>query len=64
MQRYNITNWVETQKKLKWRQALRIATQSPDRWTRKAAEWNLGLINSGLHRLRQWVVSIFGESCG
>ena len=37
---YNITNWVETQKNLKWRQALRIATQNPDRWTRKAAEWN------------------------
>ena len=44
--RCNITNWVETQKKLKWRQALRIATQSPDRWTRKAAEWNPGLIIS------------------
>ena len=25
---YNIINWIETQKKLKWRQALRIATQS------------------------------------
>ena len=43
---YDITNWVETQKKLKWRQALRIATQRPDRWTRKAAEWNPGLIIS------------------
>ena len=39
----HITNWVETQKKLKWRQALRIATQSPDRWTRNAVEWNPGL---------------------
>ena len=36
---YNITNWVETQN-LKWRQALRIATQKPDRWTRTADEWN------------------------
>ena len=39
----NITNWYETQKKLKWRQAVRIATQSPDRWTRNSAEWNPGL---------------------
>ena len=36
----NITNWVETRKKLKWRQAVRIATQNPDRWTRKAVAWN------------------------
>ena len=43
---YNITSWVETQKKLKWRQALRIATPNPDRWTRKAAEWNPRLIIS------------------
>ena len=41
---YNITNRVETQRKLKWRQALRIATQSPESWTRKAAEWNLVFI--------------------
>ena len=38
--------WVETQKKLKWRQALRIATQSQERWTRKAAEWKPALHNS------------------
>ena len=43
---YNITNWFETHKKLKWRKALRIATQSPDRWTRKAAVWNPGLVIS------------------
>ena len=42
----NITNWVEKQKKLKWRQAVRIVTQSPDRWTRKVAEWNRVLIIS------------------
>ena len=36
----------ETKKKLKWRQALRIATQNPDRWTTKAAEWNPKLIIS------------------
>ena len=42
----NITDWVETLRKLKWRQALRITTQSSDRWTRKAAEWNPGLVIS------------------
>ena len=42
---YNITTWVETQKKLKLRQTLRIPTQSQERWTRKAAEWDPGLIN-------------------
>ena len=42
---YNITNWIETQK-LKWRQALRIATQSQDLRTRKAAERNPGLVIS------------------
>ena len=41
----NITNWVETEK-LKRRQALRMATQSHDRWTREAAEWNPGLFIS------------------
>ena len=40
---HNFTNCVETWEKLKCRQALGIATQSPDRWSRKAAEWNLGL---------------------
>ena len=44
---HKFTNWVETQKNLKkWRQAVRIATESPDRWTRKAAEWSPGLIIS------------------
>ena len=41
---HNITNRVETQKKLTSRQAFRIATQSPDKWTRKAAEWKLELV--------------------
>ena len=40
----NITNWIETQKKLRWREALRIAAQNPGRFTRKAPEWNPGLI--------------------
>ena len=32
--------------KLKWRHALRHPTQSKERWTRKAAEWNPGLDKS------------------
>ena len=48
---YNNTNWVETQRKLKCREALRIATPNPDRWTRKAAEWNPGLIISTKHSM-------------
>ena len=32
---YNVTNLVTTQTELKWRQALRIACHSPDRWARK-----------------------------
>ena len=31
---------------LKWRHALRHPTQSKERWTRKAAEWNPGLVKS------------------
>ena len=31
---YGITNWIEKQKKLKRRQALRIASLSKERWTR------------------------------
>ena len=49
---YNITNWVETWKKLKWREALRLATQSPDRWTRRAAEWNPGPVMSRITQRR------------
>ena len=36
-----ITNLVETQKNIQWRQALRIAAQSQDRWARKAARQRL-----------------------
>ena len=44
---HNIANWAESQKKPKWRQALWIVTQRPpERWTRRAAEWNPGLITS------------------
>ena len=46
MMTHETVNWVETQKKLKWRQALRKATQSQERWTKKAAEWNAGLNKS------------------
>ena len=43
---FSITKWVETHKKLKRRHAQRIATQSKERWTRQAAEWNPGLNKS------------------
>ena len=46
-----ITSWVETQKKLKRRQALQLATQSQERWTTKGAEWNPGLIISPAKKL-------------
>ena len=46
MRTYNIANRVATLEELKWRQALRIATQNPDRWTGKAADWNPELIIS------------------
>ena len=32
--------WNKTHKKMKWRQALRIATSPSERWLIKAAEWN------------------------
>ena len=32
----NITHWVETQKKLKWRQALRIANPKPRQMDQKS----------------------------
>ena len=37
---------IQKKLKLKWRYALRNATQSKQRWTRKAAEWNPGLDKS------------------
>ena len=37
---------METQKKLQWRQAPRIATLSQERWTGQAGEWNPGLNKS------------------
>ena len=36
-----ITNLVETQKNIQWRQVLRIATQSQETWARKAARQRL-----------------------
>ena len=33
MQTCNITNWIETRRKLKWRQAMRIATQHEENET-------------------------------
>ena len=41
--RVALMNYLEAEK---WRQALRIATQSPKRWSRRAAEWNPELIRS------------------
>ena len=49
---HGIANWVEAQKKMKWRQAQRIVTQSKKRWTRKAAEWNPRLDKSTKTRRR------------
>ena len=42
----NIPNQVEAQKKLKWRQAMRVAVQNQEKWTPRAAEWNPWLIIS------------------
>ena len=35
--------WIMTHKKMKWRLAMRIASQPETRWSRKAAKWNPGL---------------------
>ena len=32
--------WIETHRRLKWRLAVRIASEPDERWTEKAAEWN------------------------
>ena len=44
MQPFKLGNWVETQRKLKWRQAMRVAFHKEERWTRRAAEWNPSVI--------------------
>ena len=42
MQKFNIGNWIKTQRRVKWRQATTIASQKEERWTRRAAEWEIG----------------------
>ena len=43
MQTFNISCWIETERKLKWRVAIRVASHSGERWTKKAARGNPGL---------------------
>ena len=40
MENEKIRCWKMTQRKMKWRLAMRIATSPNDRWLIKAAEWN------------------------
>ena len=42
MRAATIPCWIETQRKMKWRVAMRIAAHSESRWTQKAAKWNPG----------------------
>ena len=42
MRAANIPFWIETQRKMKWRVAMRIAAHPESRWTKKAASWNPG----------------------
>ena len=56
IQTYNITHWIETQRNLKWRQAMHCE----ERWARRAAERNPGLMIStrtqgkATRRTRRW----------
>ena len=38
----NISRWIEIQRKMKWRLAVRIASHPEERWTKEAATWNPG----------------------
>ena len=38
MRTFNISCWIETERKLKWRLAIRIASHSGERWTKKQQE--------------------------
>ena len=40
MENEKIRCWKTTQRKMKWRLAMRIATSPSERWLIKAAEWN------------------------
>ena len=43
MRAANVPCWIETQRNMKWRLAMRIASHPETRWTKKAAKWNPGL---------------------
>ena len=40
MRAANIPCWIEAQRKMKWRLAVRIASHPEERWTKVAATWN------------------------
>ena len=42
MRAANIPCWIEEQRKMKWRLAVRIASHPQERWTKEAATWNPG----------------------
>ena len=42
MRAANIPCWIEAQRKMKWRLAVRIASHPEERWTKEAATWNFG----------------------
>ena len=42
MRAANIPCWIEAQRKMKWRLAVRIASHPEERWTKEAATWNPG----------------------
>ena len=46
METFNIGNRIKTHRRLKWRQGMTIASHKEERWTRRAAEWNSGVIIS------------------
>ena len=39
MKAANVPYWIETQRKMKWIVAVRIASHPETRWTKKAAKW-------------------------
>ena len=45
MKTFNSSCCIETQRNLKWRLAMRIASHSEERWTKKAALWNPSLFS-------------------
>ena len=43
MKAAKIPCWIETQRKMEWRMAMRMVSLPEERWSRKASEWNPGL---------------------